>query len=249
MTVTNAQLDGVVQAWRDYAGKRPAKLKPRDILVKRDLNMYRGLGVDSAAKLVERLVDDRSVATLEMTMGYLYERLLEELGPKKLSDAEKAKPGFRGIDFVQEAGTTVTVVNLKAGLSTGNGDINDSTVNHLVEAKRHLESTPTADDNPLRQRKRKVVMVRAVARGSPRRKTTDKGILWLVGDSMWEHFGGGKGLLLRLSKALSRNPLSYDLYAKEKRQAANRLVNYLVKAGLATKGGVIDWPKLVAEFP
>ena len=152
MPVTDKQLDSVVRAWNDYAAARPDELSPRDLLEKRDINMYRGLGIVSARDLAERMVDDRSVATLEMTMGFLYERLLEELGPRKVAQAEKRQPGYRGIDFVQVTASEFRVVNLKAGLSTGNGDINSSTVSHLAEAKRHWESHTQGDDNPLHQR-------------------------------------------------------------------------------------------------
>ena len=249
MPVTDDQLDGVVKAWRDYVRKGPARISPRDLLVKRDINMYRGLGVDNAQELARRMVNDRSVATAEMTMGYLYERLLEELGPKKVTQEEKRLPGFKGIDFVLETGTKLTLVNLKAGLSTGNGDINSSTVNHLVNAKQHWDSSHKADDNPLRQRIRSAAMVRAVARGTRRRTTTSKGILWLVGESMWEHFGAGQGLLARLGEALSRNPVAYARQEQEKKRTAGRLVDYLVKGGLATRQGRINWRKLVSEFP
>ena len=249
MPVTDEHLDNVVRAWKAYAAARPDELRPRDLLEKRDLNMYRGLGIAGARELAERMVDDRSIATLEMTMGFLYERLLEELGPKKVAQAEKDQPGYKGIDFTQVTASELRVINLKAGLSTGNGDINTSTVNHLGVAKQHWESHPQGDDNPLRQHDRHVVMVRAVARGPRRQTTTDEGILWLVGDSMWEHFGAGGGLLARLGEALGRNPLDYDRRQQGKNRAVARTLEYLVRAGLATRDGQINWSELVARFP
>ena len=45
MPVTDEQLDNVVRAWNDYAAESPDKLSPRDLLEKRDINMYRGLGI------------------------------------------------------------------------------------------------------------------------------------------------------------------------------------------------------------
>ena len=249
MPILDDQLNEVVQAWNDYAAGRPGYLSASDLLEKRDINMYRGLGIGDANEFAKRLVDDRSVATLEMTMGYLYERLLEELGPRKITQTEKRQPGFRGIDFVQVTPTELRLVNLKSGLSTGNGDINTSTVNHLVEASRYWEEHPQADDNPLRQRNRKVVMVRAVARGSSGKTTTAEGIQWLVGESMWEYFGSGEGLLERLSEALGRNPLAYSHYQDEVSRGVARVVDFLVREGLATPTGQICWPKLVSRFP
>ena len=249
MPISDSQLNEVVQAWNDYAADRPGHLSPRDLLEKRDINMYRGLGIGDANELAKRLVEDRSVATLEMTMGYLYERLLEELGPRKITQTEKRQPGFKGIDFVQETPTELTLVNLKSGLSTGNGDINSSTVTHLVEAKRYWEEHPQADDNPLRQRIRKVVIVRAVARGPRKETTTAERIQWLVGESMWEYFGSGDGLLERLSEALGRNPLAYSRYQDEVSRVVTRVVDFLVREGLVTYSGQISWPRLVSRFP
>ena len=211
--------------------------------------MYRGLGISDASELVTRMVDDRSVATLEMTMGFLYERLLEELGPRKVTKAEKNQPGYKGIDFIQVTASEFRVVNLKAGLSTGNGDINSSTVNHLGDAKLHWEKHPQGDDNPLRQHARTVVMVKAVARGPRRRTTTPGGILWLVGESMWEYFGAGEGLLPRLGEALGRHPLDYDRYLQGKDRAVARTLKYILQAGLASRDGQIKWTELVSRFP
>ena len=170
-------------------------------------------------------------------------------GPGKVAQAEKRQSGFKGIDFVQATASELRVVNLKAGLSTGNGDINSSTVDHLVEAKQHWESHAQGDDNPLRQRARPVVMVRAVARGPRRRTTTRAGVLWLVGESLWEYFDAGGGLLARLGEALGRNPLDYGRHQEGKNRAVARTLEYLVQAGLAARDGPINWSELVARFP
>ena len=96
MPIDDNQLGAVVRAWNAYAEERPGRIKARDLLDKRDINMYRGLGIAEAYDLAKNMVEHRSVATMEMTMGYLYERLLEELGPRKVTRAEKMKTGYRG---------------------------------------------------------------------------------------------------------------------------------------------------------
>ena len=92
-------------------------------------------------------------------------------------------------------------------------------------------------------------MVRAVARGKRKRNTTAQGVLWLVGESMWEFFGAGEGFLKRLGDALGRNPLDYSRYEEEKERAAGRVAEYLVQGNLASSGGQINWGLLAAKFP
>ena len=249
MPVSDNQLDEVVQAWNKYAEQTPLRIAPADLLEKRDMNMYRGLGIAEASALAHQLVEHRSVATVEMTMGYLYERLLQELGPQKVTQAQKNRTGYKGIDFVQGAPGEFRVINLKSGLSTSNGDITGATRRNLSRAKVHWEGQTGADDNPLAQRKSKIVMVKAVARGRRRKTTTAEGILWLVGESMWEYFGAGEGLLNRLSDALGRNPLDYRRYEEEKARAAQRVVEYLNAGGLAGPDGKINWSTLIPKYP
>ena len=245
--VTDQQLDAVVMAWNHYAESRPENVDVRDILVKRDLNMYRGLGIENVTDLSIKLVEDRSIASLEMTMGHLYERVLESLGPRKLSNKEKNRPGSRGIDFVQDSSTEHRLVNLKAGLSTANSDISTATINNLTTAKRYRESHREADDNPLNTQTVQCVMVRAVARGPAKREVTPQGILWLVGDAMWEYFGGGRNLLVRLGDALGRNPIDFTAYTGEIELASARMRRLL--SGYELPGQEVDWDRLIRHFP
>ena len=249
MPISDGQLDVVVKAWNNYAETGPSNIVPKDLLEKRDVNMYRGLGITSAGALVRDMVEHRSVATMEMAMGYLYERLLQELGPQKVTTVQKQLPGYKGVDFIQQTPNELRVINLKAGLSTSNGDITASTKRNLGEAKKHWGSQPAADDNPLAQQKAKVVMVRAVARGGRRHTETTDGITWLVGEAMWEYFGAEEGFLQRLSDALARNPLSYERYRDEKVKASDKVLKYLVGGGFADIEGQLDWGLLVAKFP
>ncbi len=249
MALTDRQLDEVVAAWRAYAEGSPQRIVPSELLQGRDLNMYRGLGISDASELARRLVDDRSAASLEMTMGYLHERVLEELGPRKVSNAERRTPAFRGIDFIQTLPGQVRLINLKSGLSTSNSDISQATITNLTGAANYWRSHSQPDDNPLLQRVREVVMVRAVARGPRRRTTTPEGIVWLVGESMWEFFDAGDRLLERLGEALSRSPLDYAHYRKEKESASARVIAYLRRAGLVSASDEVDWRGVISRFP
>ncbi len=249
MPISKRRLDGVVRAWNVYAEQRPRKIKARDLLLKRDINMYRGLGITNAHELASRMVEDRSIASIEMTMGYLYERVLEEHGPKKVTRHEKQRSGYREIDFTDITPEELRLINLKAGLSTSNGDITTATKRNLKEAKQHWENSRERDDNPLAQRKQRVVMVRAVARGPSKCTLTEDGILWLVGESMWKYFGAGDGFLAKLSEAMARNPLDYGRYNTEKDKATERVLKFLRDGKFVNAQGAINWRKLIEEFP
>ncbi len=249
MAITKGQLDKVVQAWNAYAEEAPRKVKAKDLLEKRDLNMYRGLGISDSRGLARQLVEHRLVATMEMTMGFLYERILQVLGPQKVTLAQKRLTGYKGIDFIQAMPGELRVINLKSGLSTSNGDITEATATNLGRAKRYWEGQRATDDNPLAQEGTRVVMVKAVARGKRKKTTTDEGILWLVGECMWEYFGAGESFLERLSEALGRNPLDYVRFEAEKVRVVDRLVEYLTLEGLANREGEVNWAEMVPKFP
>lgn len=253
--IHDSGLDGVVQAWNAYVGERPRMIQPSDLLTKRDLLMYRGLGVRTDADLADAMVEHRSIATVEMSMGWLYERVLELLGPKKVTVQERKKDGFKGIDFIQSSGTgQITLVNLKAGLSTANSDVSESTARHLTSAKRYWERhyDSTIDDNPLGQPasgRLSVVMIRAVARGAPKHEVTDSGILSLVGASLWQYFGAEPDFPSRISSALGRTPLSTGIVRQEKELASRRVVEYIRRAGLSDSKGLLNWDAISAQFP
>ena len=249
MPITDNQLDQVVRAWYEHVVTIPQNIKPRELLKNRDISTYRGLGINTLADFSRALVEHRTVASLEMGHGYLFERVLEELGPTKLSRKDKKLPGNRGIDFTHPTPGQLFVISMKASPSTFNGDITRATVANLAAAKKCRENQSDADDNPLAQRPRKVVMVRAVARGASKKTITPEGILWLVGDALWQNFGAGPNLLQRLNEALGRNPLDQDRYEAAKGEAAKRVATYLQQHGFADSAGNLDWMGLIKAFP
>jgi len=187
---------------------------------------------------------------MEMTMGHLYERLLEALGPRKVSNIEKKRTGNRGLDFVHQTASELRLINLKAGRTTANADISDATTRNLIAAKDHrLSQSGQRDDNPLQQQSREVVMIRAFAKGRPNRSVTKDGIVALTGDSLWSYFGAGERLLSRLQKAMGRNPIDYDRYNEALEDVQERLVRLMRREGFVTEGHSINWNLLVERFP
>ena len=246
----NEKMDRIVIAWRTYAAERPHEIRPSALLRGRDLRMYRAMGIALVEDFARQLVDDRSTATLEMSMGSLYERALEDLVTDRVAAVQRKEPGYRGIDFINRRPDAVELINLKTGLSTSNADISTASVLNLQRAYDHWEKALAQDDdNPLGERaEREIRMVRAVARGPKRCRKTDQGIIWMVGDAMWEHFGGGADYLRRLSDALGRNPLDFTKYEEAKRIAAKRVGNYLTSAGLVKPHGAVDWDRIAKMY-
>lgn len=249
MAINEKELADVVAAWHQYAESSPARIDPADLVKKRDMKMYRGLGIVNAHVLAAQLVQDRSVASMEMTMGHLYERLLEAFGLKKVTNQEKKLPGFKGIDFVHHTAGELRLVNLKSGLSTSNGDITAQTATNLVNARDSWINRNAPDDNPLQQKAPAVIMVKAVARGASKRTTTREGILWLVGEAMWEYFGAGPNALAALSRAMGETPLNHDTFKQGLDRATAKTLNFLQKQALVDDAGLVRWNELSQRFP
>ena len=249
MPITDAQLATVVRQWRDYATATPQGINPRELLKQRGTYMYRGLGITTADQLARKMVDDRAVASLEMTMGSLYERVLEALGPERVTREQRRNPGYNGLDFIHRTPALIELINLKAGLSTTNNDITQNMQRTLQAARDYWAANRGPDDNPLPQQQRQVVKVRAVARGAARRDRTADGILHLVGESMWQHFGAGDHFPARLGAAIERNPINLEHYEEQKRQAAARVYRYLIAGRFADGEDRLDWDHLADIFP
>ena len=249
MLLGDAQLDRVVQGWRDYAIQNPRRIRPRELLKQRGVYMYRGLGVTTAEGLARRMVDDRSAASLEMTMGSLYERVLQALGPERVTREQRRNRGYHGLDFIRRTAEQIEIINLKAGLSTTNDDVSQNLRRNLLDARDYWQENQGEDDNPLPQEPREVVMVKAMARGQGRRDYTTDGILYLVGNQMWRHFGGGNNFLARLGDALGRNPLDLERYEVEKGRATERVRQYLTDGRFADGKSHLDWRRLTDMFP
>ena len=178
-------------------------------------------------------------------MGRLWERLLGALGPKQITIEQK--PILRGIDHLQETQSERRVINLKSSLSTPNGDINAKTIDHLLAAKDTLGRQK--DDNPMGGLPREIVMVRAVARGEPHNELLDNGIRYLVGNAMWQYFGGGDNFLSKVTNAMERHTIPLDTLEDARKIAVNRIADYIDSTGLFISDGKLDWLALCQKYP
>ena len=134
------------------------------------------------------------------------------------------------------------LVSFKSGMTAFTADFGGRTVGNLLEAKKYWLAQ-LAGANQLGNVEQ-VVMVRAVARGPRKQAITRDGIIWLVGDALWEHVGAGKQFLSRVSAALGRRRLNIAAFDAAKSRAADRVVTYLDRAGLVQPDGTVDWVQL-----
>ena len=244
MAITDSDMDEVAEAWASHAAGRPDEIQPRALLQGRDLRMYTALGKERADELSRCLVEHRSIAGLEISMGSLYERLLQELGTDRVAAGQRSQPGYTGIDFLRWTDDALELISFKSGLTSFSGDLGGRAVRQLLAARDYWVAQSAGADANQFGRSQRVVMVRAVARGPRKRVERPDGILWLVGDAMWEHVGADEHFLSRVSAALARRPLDTDGFDAAKERAAGRVLAYLNRAGLVQPDGTVDWLQL-----
>lgn len=249
-------LKDAVESWRDYFASRPAAIDPRDVLRKRYLPMYRGMGIKTPSQLAKQLVADRLVAMNEMTIGHLNERVMEEVcGARKLTDEEKE--AWAGIDFRKEHGNRVYLINLKASTRTPNSAIGRDTRSTLLAAIQAEEAYQRdhprgRDDNPLRASKGGIIGVAGFARGKASRHTEDIGdseLHKLVGDDLWEELGAGPHFTAHLIDEMGRHPIDRGIWLEDIAQAEAKMESVIARSGCVDTNGEIDWECLNRAFP
>ena len=244
MEISDSQMDNLVANWAKQAAVRPDTIKPRQLLQGRDLRMYRALGKESADELARFLVEHRSIAALEISMGGLYEAFFETLGSERVSASQRTEEGYRGIDFLRETGATLELISFRGGMTAFGGDFGGVTIRNWDNARQYWVNKLAGSDAGRFGKVKKVVMVRAVARGPQKREERENGIVWLVGDEMWKYYGAGERFLSRVSSALGRTPLNIRDFDAAKARAADRVVAYLNRSGLVQNDGTVKWEQL-----
>jgi hypothetical protein len=183
-------------------------------------------------------------------MGHLYELVMAELGPVKVSNAQKKQSGYVGLDFVQVTPTEIRLVDLAAAANTKNGGARTKSRQDLTAdaAFWQEQAENETNDNPMAQKGKSIVRIWAVGRGTPSHTSLDE-ILRLRGDAMWEYFGAGPDCLARIGEALLRNPVNGAAFHGAVGAARTRLVDFLQLKGFADANGELDWPALLPAYP
>jgi len=250
MALTDGQLDNIVASWNEYVSKFLGGIDSIALLGKKNLSMYMALGVIYPEGLAERLVNDYVSSSIENTMGHLYELVMAELGPVKVSNAQKKQSGYVGLDFVQVTPTEIRLVDLAAAANTKNGGARTKSRQDLTAdaAFWQEQAENETNDNPMTQKGKSIVRIWAVGRGTPSYTSQDE-ILRLRGDAMWEYFGAGPDCLARIGEALLRNPVNGAAFHGAVGAARTRLVYFLQLKGFADADGELDWPALLPAYP
>ncbi|WFG36265.1 hypothetical protein GKN94_11375 [Candidatus Lucifugimonas marina] len=250
-------LSDAIESFKGHLETLPDRQKPKEILRKRPLPLYRAHGITDPKKLVAQLVSDRLVASREMAMGYLYERIMEEVcAAIKLTNSEKKE--WKGIDFRKETNDETLLINLKSSRATSNADISDATQRNLVAAAKHEQDkqskrASSGDDNPLSKVERKIVPMRAIARGvsSPETiKTVNQvDIRIVVGDTLWKRLGAGANFTRKIEAALGAQPVDTKVVADAEEALRQKLLSELASNGCIQKDGSLNWPAVLKAFP
>ena len=250
MPVSDQELDQAVSDWKRYVTRHLREIDPLSLLKRKNLSMYMALGVTQPQDLADRLVNDHVASSVENTMGQLYELVLAQLGPVKVPKEQKKTPGYEGLDFVQETPTQIRLIDLASGSSTKNGGARTKGRLDMAEAAGHWEEAERkrTDDNPLAPKRKSIVRIWAVARGTPARTEPDE-IVRLRGDAMWDYFGSGDGCLARIGAALARNPITGSEFQTAVDGVVQELIGFLSGEGFVQTDGSLEWPSLLAAFP
>lgn len=245
-------LEDAIDAFRDYYASLPARIRATDLLRKRPLALYAAMGIVSPVDLAEALVRDRLAASREMALGYLYERILEDVcGAEKLNNAQKKE--WRGIDHRRQAIAELALINLKSARATSNSDISQQTTANLsAAAKKAIAIEQATDDNPLKKDKRRVRAVRAIARG--RKHSTIKvhdgvDIEILVGDALWAAMGAGENFTEQIQEALAGKPVDMVALAAATTLAIERVEKAIRETECVDGNDEIEWPCLFEAYP
>lgn len=250
-------LSDAVSSFRSYLEKIPDRQKASDVLGKRPLPLYRASGITHADELATALAADRLIASREMAMGYLYERIMESAcDAVKLKNIEKKD--WKGIDFRKESDHAIYLINLKSARATSNADITSATQTNLVAAARRAQRVQDkinsqGDDNPLSQPRAEIIPVRAIARGIPTPQTfkiiDGIRIRILVGDTLWDQLGAGTNFTQKIEAELGRQPVNKNIVAKGEAAFRTRIVELLKHAGCVEADGSLDWLTVLRKFP
>jgi len=250
-------LSDAVASFKAYLEKIPERQKARDVLEKRPLPLYRAHGITTAEDLATSLAADRLIASREMAMGYLYERVMESsCQAVKLKNIEKR--GWKGIDFRKETDSALYLINLKSARATSNADITSATQTNLVAAAGRAlriqdETYSQGDDNPLKQSRPEIIPIRAIARGIPTPQTfkvvNGVRIRILVGDTLWEHLGAGANFTQKIEAELGRHPVDRAVVAKGEQEYTARIAALLKETGCIKTDGSLDWLTVLRMFP
>lgn len=230
-SLSDTELDAVVEAALQpfYAGRidKLESLRLGDVLGKKNVYMFRALGVNTFPSLVSALLTAFVSSSDETRFGNAF----FEPVVKRVSRGNPT--GTRGMDINIETEDEHIELTVKSGTSWGNSDQWASLRTHFANARRSYRTHAS--------RKRFVAVVGQCYGRRNSEPTEDRPFHIMSGQRFWTYLTGDPTFYLRLMASVGRvsdaHRGDYDIAYTH---AINRLTTELVER-FATTDGTIDW--------
>jgi hypothetical protein len=209
--------------------QKVSKLKLRAFIRRKNPYLFRALGIQKAAEIVERLLTDYISASDETIFGNaFFEPIARIASGGKVSDAE-------GVDFVIETGNRITAVSLKSGPYIFNSS-----------QKKRQSQEFQAVRNRLYKLHKQFDPILGHAYGRTTRKPS-KDLIYRdsSGQAFWREITGDADFYLELIRLMKDEPANHR---KEYSLAWDATVNKFTKEFIdefCYADGNMDWDKLL----
>lgn len=231
--IPSEQLENLIAAGlEEFYRRRLAmleKLQLKKVMRRKNPYLFRALGIEVAAEIVQRLLQDFVSASDETIFGdAFFEPIAREASGGKVSDA-------RGVDFVLEKPKRYTPVALKSGPNIFNASQRKRQDDEFRELRSRLVKIHKQFDPLL-----------AYAYGKRIREASGKWIFReLSGQVFWTEITGDPDFYLKIIRLMEDIPARHrKQHQEEWAKAVNRFTAEFITL-FCFKDGRIDWEKLV----
>jgi hypothetical protein len=232
---TDKELEDIINNLLDDFYKRRIKklseLKLRDTIKRKNPYLFKAIGTQDAAEIVESLLSAFMSSSDEGIFGdAFFEPLAREASGFKVSDAE-------GVDITSEKSNTYTAVAVKSGTSVFNA----------ASKKKQSENFQSLQRRIAKLKKRFDAIVgycygRKKSRGGGQYSFEE-----LAGQDFWTRITGDEDFYLKIIRLMKRKPQEHKVvYQEEWDKAKNRFTSEFTSLFCKTDGS-INWDRL-AEF-
>ena len=211
--------------------QRLESLQLKDVLRKKNPYLFKALGIENAAEIIEGLLGAFLTSSDETIFGNVF------FEPIALAVSGGVVASSEGVDIVVESETRYTAIAVKSGPNP----FNSSQVKRQDQEFRTLRSR-------LMKIQKQFDPLLGHCYGRRRGEPTDKRIYRIrAGQAFWAELTGDDGFYLKLMDAISRTITQEhrDRYTSAWNRAVNRYTFEFAR-DFCTPNGAIDWKKLLA---
>ncbi len=221
-----------IVAFHERRAANVEALKLVQVLSAKNPYLFRAKGIESAAEMVQALLDARLSSAEEGLFGEFMEDLAVFVSQEKCNGW---KSSTEGIDIELERGGVRYLIAVKSGNAWGNS----------TQHKR-LESNFQTAVKVLRQNKGVGQIQPTLGICYGRFKTVDKGkYLHIGGQAFWELISGEPDLYMDIVEPIGHRAREFnDAFYTQRANAMNRMAREFTER-FCRANGSIDWPKIV----